>query len=45
MGDETAGAGGPPVSSTCIRDCQREIRDHPDKERRKNRQESDEKDI
>jgi len=45
MGGETARAGGPLVSSTCIRDCQREIRDHPDRERRKNEQESDEEDI
>jgi len=45
MGGETAGAGGPLVSSTCIGDCQREIRDHPDRKRRKNEQESDEEDI
>jgi len=45
MGGETAGAGGPPVSSTCIGDCQREIRDYPDRERRKSEQETDEEDI
>jgi len=45
MDGETAGAGGPLVSSTCIGDCQREIKNHPDRERRKNEQESDEEDI
>jgi len=45
MGDETAGARGPPVLSTCIGDYQREIRDHPDRERRKNKQEPDKEDI
>jgi len=45
MGGETVGAGGPLVSSTCIGDCQREIRDHSDREKRKNKQKSDEEDI
>jgi len=45
MVGETAGAGGPPVSSTCIGDCQREIRDHSDSDRRKNEQEPDKEDI
>jgi len=45
MDGETAGAKGPAVLSTCIGDCQREIRDHPDRERRKNEQKPDEKDI
>jgi len=45
MVGETAGAGGPPVSLTCIGDCQREIRDHSDSEGRKNEQEPDEEDI
>ena len=45
MGGETAGAEGPPVSLTYIGDCQREMRDHPDKERRKNEQKSDKEDI
>jgi len=45
MSGETAGAGGPPVLSTCIEDCQREIREHSDSDRRKNEQKSDEEDI
>jgi len=45
MVGEIAGARGPPVSSTCIGDCQREIRDHSDSDKRKNEQEPDEEDI
>jgi len=45
MSSETAGAGGPLVLSTCIGDCQREIRDYSDREKRKNKQKSDKKDI
>jgi len=45
MGGKTAGAGGPPVLSTCIGDCQREIREHSDSNRKKNEQKPDEEDI
>jgi len=45
MVGRTAGTGGPLVSSTCIGDCQREIRDHSDREGRKNEQKPDKEDI